>query len=348
MNKLFRTSLFLLMLLFAVSFAFAQDATDEMGNLETQDAEMVVEKPTAPQNVKAYDKPNDAGTSIMLEWTPVEGVDGYVIRKVLKTDLNAMRLKKGKVDLTKLDQYLMKNDLKELISKAQQKAQSEGEDFDIYAFTEKNRHKADVNKIVKEHKNEFKSLKQELESIARRPEDQFGFGANDYLVIDKNGKGKILFEDNDTYENINFEYFISSFKGDVQSDEVSTGVFAGKSNWWKKDSVNLIILLLVFAYFAIIKFYVSKARRGLDLYIRPINGLNAVDEAVGRATEMGKPMLFVPGMTSIDDVATIAALNILERIAKKAAEYDTPLYVPCRDFLVLPVAQEMVNVHNND
>jgi hypothetical protein len=57
---------------------------------------------------------------------------------------------------------------------------------------------------------------------------------------------------------------------------------------------------------------------------------------------MGKPILFVPGLSGISDVATLAGLAILGRVAKKAAEYDTRILVPVRDYLVLPIAQEIV------
>ncbi len=57
---------------------------------------------------------------------------------------------------------------------------------------------------------------------------------------------------------------------------------------------------------------------------------------------MGKPILFCPGLDTIDTINTIAALNILGRVAKKVAEYDTPLIVPNRDPIVMTVAQETV------
>jgi hypothetical protein len=63
---------------------------------------------------------------------------------------------------------------------------------------------------------------------------------------------------------------------------------------------------------------------------------------VGRATEMGRPILFVPGLSSLGDIATIASMVILGRIAKKAAEYDTRLLVPNTDYYVMPLAQEIV------
>ncbi len=96
-----------------------------------------------------------------------------------------------------------------------------------------------------------------------------------------------------------------------------------------------LFIFLIFYYFA-------KAQRGAKMYLRPIAGIEAIDEAIGRATEMGKPILYVPGLSSIADVATIASLTILGRVAKKIAVYQTPLIVPNRDPIVFTVAEEVV------
>lgn len=112
------------------------------------------------------------------------------------------------------------------------------------------------------------------------------------------------------------------------------------SNWF---DVNMLPTLIASLLFGILVFVmINKARQGHDLYIRPIAGIQEIDNAIGRATEMGKPILFVPGTSGIGDVATLAGLAILGKVAKKAAEYDTKILVPCRDYLVLPVAQEIV------
>ena len=55
------------------------------------------------------------------------------------------------------------------------------------------------------------------------------------------------------------------------------------------------------------------------LFIRRIAGLEALDEAVGRSTEMGKPVLYVTGLADVDDIQTLAALSILSHVAKKTA-----------------------------
>jgi hypothetical protein len=89
-------------------------------------------------------------------------------------------------------------------------------------------------------------------------------------------------------------------------------------------------------------FFINRARRDRNLFIRRISGLDAVEEALGRATEMGRATLYVPGLSSIADVATIASLNILGEVAKKTAKFGTPLIVPNTDPIVYTVAREIV------
>jgi hypothetical protein len=88
--------------------------------------------------------------------------------------------------------------------------------------------------------------------------------------------------------------------------------------------------------------FVSHAQKGADLYVRPLGGIEAVDDAIGRATEMGRPILYVLGLGTAADVATIASFTILGRVAKKVAEYQTELIVPTYDPIVMTVAQEVV------
>ncbi len=105
---------------------------------------------------------------------------------------------------------------------------------------------------------------------------------------------------------------------------------------------RLNALAAIVIFIALILYFVSSARRGRQLFIRRIAGLDAIEEAVGRATEMGKPILFVPGISTMSDVATIAAVNILGPVAKKVAEYDTGIIVPNADPIVTTVTREVV------
>lgn len=93
---------------------------------------------------------------------------------------------------------------------------------------------------------------------------------------------------------------------------------------------------------ASISWFIYQARKGKALFVRRIAGLTAIDEAVGRSTEMGKPVLYITGLADVDDIQTLASLSILGHIAQKTAEYDTPLVVPCCRSVVMSTAQEVV------
>ncbi|MCL2063457.1 MAG: hypothetical protein FWG98_03665 [Candidatus Cloacimonetes bacterium] len=112
------------------------------------------------------------------------------------------------------------------------------------------------------------------------------------------------------------------------------------SDWFNNNTIPMLVATLIFGFLVFYSYSLTKS--GKDLFIRPIAGIEEIDNAVGRATEMGRPMLFVPGLTSIDDVATLAALSILGHITKKAAQYDTKILVPVSDYIVLPIAQQIV------
>jgi hypothetical protein len=101
-----------------------------------------------------------------------------------------------------------------------------------------------------------------------------------------------------------------------------------------------LVFLLILSSAVI--YYIISASKGREFYIRKINGLEAIDEAVGRATEMGRPVLFIPGISDISDMQTIAAVTILSRIAETCAEYHTKLLVPCRNAIVMSVARDVV------
>jgi hypothetical protein len=103
-----------------------------------------------------------------------------------------------------------------------------------------------------------------------------------------------------------------------------------------------LVLLAVIGLILLTVHFIRGARSGKRLFIRRIAGLEAVDEAVGRATEMGRPVLFLTGIADIDQIPTIAALNVLGEVARKTAEYGTILRVPNNKPVVYAVAREVV------
>jgi len=112
------------------------------------------------------------------------------------------------------------------------------------------------------------------------------------------------------------------------------------NSWFNPGLTNAFVGACLL--FLLVELSVWRAKSGKPMFIRRIAGLSAVEEAVGRATEMGRPVLFLTGMNDLSDIATISAVNILAQVARKTAEYDTPLLVPNRDPVVYTVTQEVV------
>jgi hypothetical protein len=109
---------------------------------------------------------------------------------------------------------------------------------------------------------------------------------------------------------------------------------------FRLDRINALVVMIVFG--GAVLLYTRWAKQGKPLYIRKLAGLDAIEEAVGRATEMGKPVLFIPGIQELDEIETIAGVSILGRVARITAQYETPLIVPVRYPLVLAAGQEVV------
>lgn len=126
----------------------------------------------------------------------------------------------------------------------------------------------------------------------------------------------------------------------VRTASVVVGPVRSSGQWFNTYRAPVLVFVLIFTFMTVM--LVRKARGGADLYVRPLGGIEAVDDAIGRATEMGRPILYVLGLGDASQIATIASFTILGRVAKRVAEYQTQLLVPTYDPIVMTVAQEVV------
>lgn len=127
---------------------------------------------------------------------------------------------------------------------------------------------------------------------------------------------------------------------EVSSESNITAPVVSSAQWfdWRRINVLVGVIFVCTAIFL----YIQRAKSGKELYIRKIAGLESVDEAVGRATEMGRKIFFIPGINDMDNVQTIAGITILGRVAQIAAEYETWIEVPVSKSLVMITAKEIV------
>jgi len=164
--------------------------------------------------------------------------------------------------------------------------------------------------------------------------------AGEYEMVGEADVSDGTFRDSGVEAGVGYYYALAFTVGDETMMTEVAGPAAAISNWFRHGRKNTMVATIVM--FALVVAYVTVARRGKELYVRKIAGLNAIDEAVGRATEMGKKIFYIPGIMSLSEIQTIASLSILKYVSKMTAIYGTSIEVPNKDPLVFSAARETV------
>src|SRR5262249_17188905 len=73
---------------------------------------------------------------------------------------------------------------------------------------------------------------------------------------------------------------------------------AWQINWVIDLKLPVLVSLIIFLTLVFVMIRAAKANP--HLYIRPLAGITAIEEAVGRATEMGRPVIYIPGVDDIN------------------------------------------------
>lgn len=161
-----------------------------------------------------------------------------------------------------------------------------------------------------------------------------------YTVVGSTGPDAETYADNNVANKKNYYYTVRATDGMNTADSRESNPAQASPQFFNTDRINILVGLLILSGF--ILFYINYAKKKRELFVRRITGLSAIDEAIGRATEMGKPVLFVPGIMDVDDPQTLAGMSILARVAEKTATYDTPLFVPTSRSMAMTMAQQIV------
>jgi hypothetical protein len=161
-----------------------------------------------------------------------------------------------------------------------------------------------------------------------------------YEIIGNTTAGATSFSDNSTPNGVPYFFKIRAISPNGPSESLPSASAFAKRQWFNFSRLSLFVLSLVIGL--AILYFIERAKSDKGLFIRKIAGLEAVDDAVGRATEMGRKIIFVPGIMDMDSMQTIAGITILGRVAKLAAEYEAKLEVPVCTSLVMVTAREVV------
>jgi len=137
-----------------------------------------------------------------------------------------------------------------------------------------------------------------------------------------------------------YYYKVSVYNGVSEAMSSASGVVTPEMSYFNWGRFNVFIILAI--YFGLILYFIQASRRGKELFIRMLPGLEALEESVGRATEMGKPVLYMPGIDEANNIQTLYSMVILRHVTQLVAEYETPLIVTVGKAFVVPLAEETV------
>ena len=108
------------------------------------------------------------------------------------------------------------------------------------------------------------------------------------------------------------------------------------------EHISWFMVGLMICFLAPIFYFIRAAKKGQKLFLRRLPGVDAIDEAIGRAVEMGRPMMFTTGLAGVDPVL-FACLGVLNHVARKAATYGSQLFVPSVNAQVMAISQDVVH-----
>ena len=185
-------------------------------------------------------------------------------------------------------------------------------------------------------------------------DDQFGRGivsgyvlergvspVGPWVLVDSVGFGIHEHTDTRVSRNVPYFYRISAWgPGGTTAALANAGPAIARESWF--NGTRASVLAVVLTFFVLVLYYMSLAQSGRKPFVRRLAGIDAIEEAIGRATEMGRPVLYVPGIQDIDEIQTVAGLVILESVARMTARYETPIRVPVSYPIPFTIAQEMV------
>ena len=187
-----------------------------------------------------------------------------------------------------------------------------------------------------------------LESIgeAATGESELGFPANfdfeDHEPVGNVSYGRTSFVDENAEAGSSYLYAVAAIgpQSTFSPLAIAADPVTATLQYFNQGKLWFLIIMLLIS--GVIIVFVMFAKGGGTIKVRTIAGLEAVSEAVGRSTEMGKPVLFVPGILDINDIQTVAGITVLSNVAKTAAKYDAQLKVPTARSLVMTTARETV------
>ena len=86
------------------------------------------------------------------------------------------------------------------------------------------------------------------------------------------------------------------------------------------EHANPAVIILIILFVGPVLYFIRRAQKGEEIFIRRIPGIDAIDDTIGRAVELGRPISFTTGLAGISPVL-YSSLGVLRHVAKKTAVF---------------------------
>ncbi len=104
--------------------------------------------------------------------------------------------------------------------------------------------------------------------------------------------------------------------------------------------------LCLVAVCGVILFQIERARKGMTVGLRKLPALDSLEDGIGRATEMGRPVHFSSGWIPMSNAThapmLVASMEYLAYVSRQCAKFDTKLIITVAQGDTFAVTQEIV------
>lgn len=153
--------------------------------------------------------------------------------------------------------------------------------------------------------------------------------------------GTESFSDDATEPGTPYWYKVLAVGHTSEATSEVAGPGVSRMQWFDRSRIGVLALTALTCLLVIAFIGISRRMKG-KMFLRRLPVFDAIDEAIGRATEMGKSSLYIMGQLDVDDPQTVASMNILARVAERTASYGTRLNIPCVWPMAMSMARETV------
>jgi hypothetical protein len=163
----------------------------------------------------------------------------------------------------------------------------------------------------------------------------------EYQAVGMVAADRTSFSDGNTEPGKPYWYRIEAVGPGGKALSEAYGPGTSRMQWYDRGRTSVLALTVLTCVLVIV--FIERAKRSTKpVFLRRLPVFDAIDEAIGRATEMGRKVLYIMGGLDVDDPQTVASMSVLARVSERAATYGARMDIPCIWPMAMSMARETV------